>query len=105
LNPGEEVNEVNINVDSDEILQEFKNLSWTRIHQVDHFEIGHDQKFKIGPDIIEECRAISGLESGNLDTWKPLFNPYQFNIDHGPLLIDQYKLNPDLLRYWAEKCT
>ena len=105
LHQVQENNEVDINVNGEEILKEFKNLYWTRIIEVDQFESGLDRKFNLGPDLIEECRAITGLDSVDPDNWKPLFNPSQFNADHGPLKIDQYRLNPDLLRYWAEKCT
>ena len=32
----------------------------------------------------------------------PLFDPLKFNENHGPLLIEDYKLSQEELKLWAE---
>ena len=57
----------------------------------------------LGPDIIEECKDVDALPIVDMDEWKPLFEPTDFNNVHGPLTIEDYRMTPDDLRSWAER--
>ena len=69
---------------------------------IDGYEVGGEKKWPLGPDIIEECQAVTELQPDDQDQWKPLFDPFQFNEEHGPLTLDQYRLTTDELRTWAQ---
>ena len=52
---------------------------------VENYEKKNDRKRPLGPDIVEECQAVSRLEEAKSDNWEPLFEPNSFNTRHGPL--------------------
>ena len=54
---------------------------------IDGYEAGRDRKWQLGPDIIEECKAVTELPAVDQEQWKPVFEPTDFNDAHGPLLI------------------
>ena len=62
---------------------------------VHHFEAGEERKFPLGPDLVEECLAVTSIESGSSEEWNPLFDPVAFNEAHGPLETKDYKLPPE----------
>ena len=45
------------------------------------------------------------MEPIDEDRWTPLFEPTDFNNQHQPLEIEQYKLSEADLKSWAERCT
>ena len=87
------------------MLLEYKNLYWTRLMVVGGFETGEMRKWPLGPDIAEECEAVVALPSVEPDAWAPLFDPEQFTKDHGPLLVDDYRLTPLELERWAVRAS
>ena len=44
--------------DEELILANYKNLFWTRLIRIEGYEPGHNRKFKMGPDIVEECSVV-----------------------------------------------
>ena len=44
------------------------------------------------------------MQEVNDDDWAPLFEPTEFNEEHKPLKLEQYKLPSEDLRTWAERC-
>ena len=70
---------------------------------IDGYEPDHDRKFPLGPDVVEECRAVDRLQPGNEDDWAPFFDPEDFNKRHGPLLLKDHALPQDDLKRWAER--
>ena len=58
----------------------------------------------LGPDVVEECQAVAELPTENAEDWMPLFFPNDFTEEHGPLKVEQYRLTPDELKSWAERC-
>ena len=56
------------------------------------YELGQERKWPLGPDIVEECQAVQELPEVDNDAWKPLFEPTEFNEEHGPLELEAYKL-------------
>ena len=59
---------------------------------VDNYEVYNERKWPLGPDIVEECQAVTEMEEVREDTWTPIFEPHDFNEENGPLLIDTYWL-------------
>ena len=57
----------------------------------------------LGPDIIEECKTVDALPAVEPESWRPLFDPYDFNTEHGPLMLADYRLTKDELQHWAER--
>ena len=57
----------------------------------------------LGPDVFEDCQAVAELPSIEEGSWAPLFEPTEFNDTHGPLLLEDYQLEHDELRKWAER--
>ena len=51
----------------------------------------------MGPDIVEECQAVEEMPEVESNPWKPLFEPTEFNEEHGPLDVAAYKLTDDQL--------
>ena len=88
-----ELGRLDIQIDEAHINTEFKNLFWTRLMIVENYECDHTRKFALAPDIIEECQAVADLPPVDPETWQPLFEPGDFNDEHGPLEIDTYKLD------------
>ena len=96
---------VNIRIDPEQLLKDYKNAYWTRVVDIQDFEAGRDLKIPMGPDLVEECSAVADLPPADSEEWRPLFEPTRFNEANGPLTLEAFKLNPDLLRYWAETCS
>ena len=100
----------NAAVDAVEIQEAFKNIFWTRLVVVpealeaDEGQIQEtiDRKFALAPDIIEECTAVA--EMAEQPDWAPLFEPNDFNEQHKPLTLDQFKLPEEELEHWGEQC-
>ena len=90
-------------IDEEQITEHFRHLFWTRLLVINGYETGGERKWPLGPDIIEECQAVADLQPDGQDEWKPLFDPFKFNEDHGPLTLDDYRLEPEELRSWAER--
>ena len=64
---------------------------------------GMKRMWALGPDIIEECKEVDAIDNVDIQQWQPLFDPGDFNTEHGPLTIEQYQLSPDDLFSWAER--
>ena len=92
-------------LDPEQILIDYKNLFWTRLMTIQDYESGISRKYKLGPDIIEECQAVASLSEADQQGWSPLFEPVEFNDEHGPLTIENYRLSQDQLRSWAVRAT
>ena len=43
-----------LSIDVDQLLEDFRNLYWTRLMTVEAFEEDVERKYLLGPDIIEE---------------------------------------------------
>ena len=59
--------------------------------------------FSLGPDIIEECQAVAAIPPDGGYGWTPLFEPTEFNDEHGPLHVASYQLSTVQLKEWAER--
>ena len=57
----------------------------------------------LGPDVVEECRAVAELPAVDSDSWSPLFEPVEFNEAHAPLQVEDYRLSQEELKTWAER--
>ena len=93
-----------LGVDEDEILAEYRLLSWTRLMRIEDFEEGQERKIPLGPDVVEECQAVADLEEVDPVQRAPVFDPAAFNEAHQPLAIEDYRLQEEDLRAWAERC-
>ena len=51
---------------------------------------GMKRMWALGPDIIEECKEVDSLDNVDIEQWKPMFEPGDFNTEHGPLTIEEY---------------
>ena len=60
-------------------------------------------KWPLGPDIVEECKEVDALAIDDEAQWKPLFDPADFNNEHGPLIVDDYRLSQEDMLSWAER--
>ena len=80
---------------------DYKNLFWTRLMQMENYECDQIRKFALAPDLIEECQAVADLNHVNIDGWEPIFEPTDFNEQHGPLHIDSYNLAVEDMKTWA----
>ena len=70
----------------------------------DTFDAHQERKYPIGPDAVEECQAVADVPPDDCDDWSPLFDPHKFNDEYGPLEIENYRLPPEDLQIWAERC-
>ena len=59
---------------------------------IESFERGEQQRWPIGPDIVEECEEVQALQIDENQAWTPLFEPERYNKDHGPLQVDDFRL-------------
>ena len=55
---------------------------------LEDYECHHDRKWPMGPDIFEECEAVSNLPPVDPDGWAPLFDPTDFNETNQPLTTE-----------------
>ena len=81
-----------LQINEDQLLADYRLLSWTRLIQTDGFEPGLERKWPMGPDIVEECQTLSEMPAVDPDGWQPIFEPTDFNNEHGPLEVEQYRL-------------
>ena len=93
-----------LSVDEDQLLEDFRNLYWTRLMSTDTLDLDQERKWPIGPDAVEECQAVADVPPDDCDDWSPLFDPHKFNAEYGPLEIENYRLPPEDLQIWAERC-
>ena len=56
---------------------------------IEGFETGINRKFKLGPDLVEECMAVIKMPDpanhaphGDQSDWQPIFEPHDFNEQH-----------------------
>ena len=68
---------------------------------VQGYELEQERKWQLGEDIIEECQSIEQLDTVDELQWMPLFEPTQFNEQHGPLEQEKYRLAAAQLEEWA----
>ena len=101
--PGDEEDGPEDAVDEEQLLLDHKNLYWTRLMVIKDYEAHHERKWPLGPDLVEECLSVTELELDGESHWETLFDPLKFNEDHGPLLLEQYRLNNEELATWAKK--
>ena len=59
---------------------------------IEGFETNISRKHKLGPDIVDECLAVIQLPEPDQQNQSPLFEPVEFNDEHGPLIIENYRL-------------
>ena len=86
------------------MLDFYNNSYWTRLMAIENYESNANRKFALGPDIVEECEEVDSMRPVDPDSWKPLFEPNEFNNAHGPLLKDNYKLSEAELVNWLQRC-
>ena len=87
-----------IRIDPEQLLKDYKNAYWTRVVDIQDFEAGRDLKIPMGPDLVEEYSAVADLPPADSEEWRPLFEPTRSKEANGPLTLEAFKLNPDLLR-------
>ena len=80
-------------MDEIQVLEDYRNLSWTRLMIINDYEVHQKRKWPLGPDIVEECQAVDELPIVDPDHWTPVFEPTDFNDTHGPLQLDDYRLS------------
>ena len=80
-------------VDRHQLILNYKNLYWTQLMTIEDLETGLARKWPMSSDIVEECEAVDALPPSDPDAWLPLFDPEKFNKDHGPLLVDEFRLS------------
>ena len=77
-----------LQVDEAQLLADYRNTYWTRLMVLEDYECHHDRKWPMGPDIFEECEAVSNLPPVDPDGWAPLFDPTDFNEANQPLTTE-----------------
>ena len=77
-----------LQVDEAQLLDNYRNTYWTRLMVLEDYECHHDRKWPMGPDIFEECEAVSNLPAVEQDSWTPLFEPIDFNEANQPLTTE-----------------
>ena len=92
-----------IDVDEEQLLEEYRLLYWTKLMRVEDYQENEERKWPLGPDIVEECQAVANLPDAGIEGWVPVFEPTDFNTEHGPLEIEAYRLPREELRRWAER--
>ena len=49
---------------------------------IEGYETGINRKFKLGPDLVEECMAVIQMPDDDQSDWQPIFEPHDFNEQH-----------------------
>ena len=44
-----------LDIDEEEILEQLRLLSWTRLMSIEGYQTGEERKWPLGPDVVEEC--------------------------------------------------
>ena len=82
-----------------QIKEKFKNLYWSRLDSIERYASdqiaveGDQYKKPLVPDVLEEVQTVESLDRADVDQWRPLFEPNEFNEEHGPLLLVDYQIN------------
>ena len=82
-----------------QIKEKFKNLYWSRLVSIERYAAdqidveGDHYKKPLVPDVLEEVQTVESLDRADVDQWRPLFEPNEFNEEHGPLLLVDYQIN------------
>ena len=59
---------------------------------IENYETDHERKWPLGPDLVEECKAVVAIPLSDESGKDLLFDPYVFNEEHGPLRCEDYHL-------------
>ena len=71
---------------------------------INEYECDQPRKWPLVPDVTEECEAVAAISPVDPAEWTPIFEPTSFNLQHKPLEIEKYRLSPEDLKLWAERC-
>lgn len=85
--------------------QSFRNLYWSGIVSIQTWNPGEAERSLIGPALKVEKELYDDLEVDADDGWELLFNPIEFNNEHKPLLLENYKLSKEELHKYAAQLT
>ena len=71
------------------MIEQYKNLYWTRIISADNFDIDDEKKWRIGYDIADEIQQMMDIDENDLPEWSPLWDPTVFTEQHPkPKVVD-----------------
>ena len=65
---------------------------------IENYEADQERKWPLGHDLVEECQVVASLSQDDYADKVPLFDPYVFNEEHGPLLVEEYRINQNELQ-------
>ena len=83
-------------------MAEYKNQSWSRVIKVDGFLPGLEEKYEIGPDLFSELQHMQAIDIDSTPKWEPLFDPTEFQRTLGNINFEDWKLDEDQLRNYAQ---
>jgi len=77
------------------MLDDYKNLYWTRVISMEGFRDGEQERHELGPDVAAEMEEMHLLDGDELPEWTPLFDPQRFQQEHPQLLLQDWQLSQD----------
>lgn len=96
-----------LRVDEAKLLENYKNVNWTRVIAVQGFEALQEEedqyKWPLGPDVVEQCNIVAELPAEGDEAWNALFDPNAFNELNKPLEFEKYRLPQEDLKTWANR--
>ena len=81
----------------------YKNLYWTRIISISHFDEEADKKCPIGPDIVHEMDELAEIQEADLAEWSALWDPLAFHLSHPQPKITDHVYSEATLKALAVK--
>jgi len=81
----------------------YKNLYWTRIISISHFDEEADKKCPIGPDIVHEMDELAEIQEADLAEWSALWDPLAFHLSHPQPKITDHEYSEATLKALAVK--
>ena len=59
-------------------LETYQKEYWTRVIAVQDYKVGSQERFSIGPDMVEEAEQLIKINADGLPDWWPSFDPANF---------------------------
>ena len=83
----------------------YGNKRWTRVHSLQRRWERRDQTFKLTDEVAAAKSEFSAIIEQGREMWAPLFDPVAFKRDYPRPSLDEWRILPNMLMYWATVST
>ena len=76
---------------------------WSRLIPLDGFLMGQQERYLIGPDMVQEVDRMYRIDIDTIPDWHPTWDPVEFQQHHPQPSIEQHRFSHEMLETMAIK--